>query len=88
MDDQEQSRQILSFDVSTDQGRVQARDNLSRLAAMAEAGLIEGMAVRTVQANGEVRYQSFGSVTPDDWTRFVLHCVAERSAPDSSSPAD
>ncbi len=88
MDDSNHSRQILSFDVSTDQGREQAMDNLSKLAAMAEAGLIEGMAVRTVQANGEVKYQSFGSVTPDDWTRFVLHCVAERSAPRASGPPD
>lgn len=77
-DDQHSSRQILSFNVSTTQGRDQAMANLSQLAAMAEAGLIEGMAVRTVQANGEVRYQSFGSVTADDWMRFVLHCVATR----------
>ena len=77
-DDQHFSRQILSFNVSTTQGRDQAMANLSQLAALAEAGLIEGMAVRTVQANGEVRYQSFGSVTADDWMRFVLHCVGSR----------
>ena len=77
-DDQHSSRQILSFNVSTTQGRDQAMANLSQLAALAEAGLIEGMAVRTVQSNGEVHYQSFGSVTADDWMRFVLHCVASR----------
>lgn len=77
-DDQHSSRQILSFNVSTTQDRDHAMANLSQLAALAEAGLIEGMAVRTVQANGEVRYQSFGSVTADDWMRFVLHCVGSR----------
>lgn len=76
MDDCNPSRQILSFNVSTTEGRDEAMENLSRLAALAEAGLIEGMAVRTVQANGEVKYQSFGSVSADDWTRFVLHCIA------------
>lgn len=76
MDDSKHSRQILSFNVSTEQGRDQALENLNRLALLAEAGLIEGMAVRTVQANGEVRYQSFGSVDADDWTSFVLHCVS------------
>ena len=76
MDDCDDSRQILSFNVSTPLGREQARAQLSRLAAMAEAGLIEGMAVRTVQANGDVHYQSFGAVSAEDWTRFVLHCIA------------
>ncbi len=78
MSEPESSSQFLSFNVSTPHGREQAQANLTRLAAMAEAGLIEGMAVRTVQANGEVHYQSFGAVTADDWTRFVLHCVAMR----------
>ncbi len=77
-EDKQPTRQIISFQVDTEQGRAQALSNLQRLAEMAEAGLIEGMAVRTVQANGQVRYQSFGSVTADDWTRFVLHCVAGR----------
>ena len=45
---------------------------------MAEAGLIEGMAVRTVQEDGEVSYQSFGAVNADDWTHFVMHCVSSR----------
>lgn len=78
MDEPNPSSQFLTFNVSTAQGHEEAMENLSRLAAMAEAGLIEGMAVRTVQANGEVHYQSFGSVSADDWTRFVLHCVASR----------
>ena len=76
MDHSNASRQILSFNVSTEQGREQAMENLTKLAMLAEAGLIEGMAVRTVQANGEVRYQSFGDVSADDWMRFLLHCVS------------
>lgn len=78
MDPHQPSSQFLSFNVSTAQGHEEAMENLARLAAMAEAGLIEGMAVRMVQADGVVRYQSFGSVTADDWTRFVLHCVGSR----------
>lgn len=78
MDERQASSQILSFNVSTAEGHDQAMENLARLAAMAEAGLIEGMAVRTVQADGEVRYQSFGCVTAEDWMRFLLHCVSAR----------
>lgn len=77
MDDRHR-RQILSFSVDTAPGREAALADLARLAALAEAGLIEGMAVRTVQANGEVRYQSFGTLSADDWTQFVLHCMASR----------
>ena len=78
MDHSNSSRQILSFNVNTTEGRDEARDKLAQLARMAEAGLIEGMAVRTVQENGDVSYQSFGSVNAEDWTRFVLHCVSSR----------
>jgi hypothetical protein len=78
MDQGNHTRQILSFDVSTEQGRILALANLKRLASLAEAGLIEGLAVRSVQTNGQVRYQSFGSVTAEDWTRFVLYCVSAR----------
>ncbi len=78
MDDRQHCRQILSFSVNTAQAREAALADLSRLAALAEAGLIEGMAVRTVQANGQVRYQSFGQVSADDWTHFLLHCVGSR----------
>lgn len=78
MDHGKDTRQILSFNLGTEQGREQARLNLQRLAWLAEAGLIEGMAVRSVQANGQVRYQGFGSLTAEDWASFVLHCVSGR----------
>lgn len=78
MDHSSSSRQIICFHVDSAESRDQALGQLRQLAKMAEAGLIEGMAVRTVQGNGEVSYQSFGSVSADDWTRFVLHCVSAR----------
>lgn len=78
MDHSNSTRQILTFSVNSTQSRDEALEQLRELARMAEAGLIEGMAVRTVQDNGEVSYQSFGSVNADDWTRFVLHCVSTR----------
>lgn len=78
MDQGKASRQILSFSVATALDLEQAVEHLAQLARMAEAGLIEGMAVRTVQEDGEVSYQSFGEVHADDWTHFVLHCVSGR----------
>jgi|LauGreSBDMM110SN_4_FD.fasta_scaffold683509_1 cbb3-type cytochrome oxidase subunit 1 len=78
MDHSKASRQILSFSVATSQDHQEAIEQLSQLARMAEAGLIEGMAVRTVQEDGEVSYQSFGAVNAEDWTHFVMHCVSGR----------
>jgi hypothetical protein len=78
MDQGKASRQILSFSVASLQEREQALEHLAQLARMAEAGLIEGMAVRTVQEDGEVKYQSFGAVNAEDWANFVLHCVSSR----------
>lgn len=44
--------------MATSEDREQAVEHLAQLARMAEAGLIEGMAVRTVQEDREVSCQS------------------------------
>lgn len=64
--------------MATCEDREQAVEHLAQLARMTEAGLIEGMAARTVQEDREVSCLSYGAVNADDWANFVLHCVSAR----------